>query len=293
MGRLALLLLALAGCDAGFETQSLVLDLRVLGMRSDPAEVVVDVNPDDITSIQVPPVTFSALIADPAGPRPLQYSWTACPETMSLRCDDPDVTFSLPFGSGTVDITVEPSATLQANLPLLQAALEQDEFLGLGGIPVIAELVLSDGAGVELHAAKRIFFAPRVPPEKVANRNPQLAELRARDAPFPEDTPLRVAPGEEIEFLPVEPEGVREVYVVPTIDGGSRTFTENLRYSWLATAGSFKDEFTGGATDIFGNKPLLRSRWTAPNAATTVTLWLVQRDERGGTFWTRRTLQVQ
>jgi len=282
-----------AGCETGFETQSLVIDLRVLAVRSDPAEVVVDVDPDDLASVQLPPVTFTALLADPAGPRPLEYTWTACPETMSLRCDDPDVTFSLQFGGGTTDVSVEPSATLQVNLPLLMAALEQDEFLGLGGIPVIAELVLRAPDGNVIHAAKRIFFGPRVPPEKVANLNPTLAELRARDAPFPEETALVVTRLEEIELMPVEPPDAREVYVVPTLDGGSRTFTENLRYSWLATGGTFKDEFTGGATDIFGNTPLLQTRWTAPGEPGSITLWLVQRDERGGTSWTRRTVQVQ
>jgi hypothetical protein len=85
---------------------------------------------------------------------------------------------------------------------------------------------------------------------------------------------------------------VRETYSVPTLDGSVRTFTENLRYSWLATAGSFSDEHTGGPVDAFGNHPLLRTRWTAPPAAGPVELWVVVRDERGGTYWTKRTFMV-
>jgi hypothetical protein len=289
------LLVALAGCETGFESQSIVIDLRVLGMRADPAEVVVDVDPDDLTSVEVPPVALTALVVDPEGPRPLEYSWTACPEVFSLRCDDEDITYRLPFGSGTLQPALdgEAAATLQADLALLRAALEQDEFLGLGGVPVIAELVVRAPDGDEIHAAKRVFFSPRVPPERRANQNPALAELRARGAPFPEGEPLLVAPGESVELVPVEPAGVREPYVVPTLDGGSRSFTENLRYSWLATGGSFRDEFTGGAKDIFGNEPLLRTEWRAPAEPGTFALWVVQRDERGGTFWTRRILEVR
>jgi hypothetical protein len=37
--------------------------------------------------------------------------------------------------------------------------------------------------------------------------------------------------------------------VVPTFEGGSRTFTENLRYQWLATAGSWSRAETGGPRD--------------------------------------------
>ncbi|HEX6659678.1 MAG TPA: hypothetical protein VF065_16420, partial [Ilumatobacter sp.] len=119
-----------------------------------------------------------------------------------------------------------------------------------------------------------------------------MAELRARGEPWPAEMPLEVARGEQIEIEPVESPTVRETYVVPTFDGGSRTFTENLRYSWAATGGNFSDRITGGAKDIFGNEPLLRTRWRAPREPGTIRMWIVQRDERGGTSWTERTVVV-
>lgn len=285
-------LLAL-GCDTGFEDQSIVIDLRVLAIKSEPAEVVVDVNPDDLTSVQLPPVTFTALIADPRSTGPLTYTMTACGETFELRCDDPELTYRLPFAEGTLASPDEqPTGVLHADVALLMAALEEDEFLGVGGIPVVVELVVKNASGGEVHAAKRIYYAPRVPAGKVQNNNPTMAELRARGEAWPEDTVLSVARGEQIELEPIESPTVRETYVVPTLDGGSRMFTENMRYSWLATGGSFTDETTGGAMDIFGNRPLLRTKWRAPQDPATIRMWIVQRDERGGTYWTERRVEV-
>jgi len=103
---------------------------------------------------------------------------------------------------------------------------------------------------------------------------------------------LTVAPGQEVVLLPVEPEGVRETYVLPTFEGGVRRITENLRYSWLATAGSWSSGSTGGPVDGFGNVPPLDSTWRAPEDAGDVRLWLVQRDERGGLAWTEYCARV-
>jgi hypothetical protein len=288
---IALLVLG-AGCDAGFEKQSIVIDLRVLAMRTDPAEVVVDVDPNDIAQVVLPPVTLTALVADPLGPRQVTYTMTACGEHFELRCDDPEVAYKLPMAEGTVDGS-EPQGILQADFALLQAALEEDEFRGLGGIPVVIELVLRASDGEEVHAAKRIFYSQRIPERRVPNTNPFIGELRARGSPFAADPPLVVGPGETLELEPVETPGVRETYVTPTIDGGERTFTENLRYSWLATRGEFSDEMTGGAIDFFGNKPVLKTKWTAPDERGEVSFWLVQRDERGGTSWITRRILVQ
>lgn len=290
MRRLAALWLLAAGCDAGFEKQSIVLDLRVLAIRSEPAEVVVDFDPAAPTIPDLPPVRLLTLVGDPLGPRPLGYSMTACPETIDRRCDP-----TLPrllFAEGTAQGDFE--ATLQVDVPLLRAALENDEFLGLGGVPVQIELRLRpSGAPVAetVYAAKVVFFSPRVPAGRTANANPTMT-LLADGMPFSADVPLRVAPRAEVRLLPVEPAGVREAYQLPTLDGGERSFTENLRYSWLATAGELSDEETGGAVDLFGNVPLLETRWKAPEKEGPVTLWVVQRDERGGTYWMQRSILV-
>src|SRR5262249_53084587 len=132
-----------AACDTGFQKQSIVVDLRVLAIRSDPAEVVVDVDPADLTNLQLPAVVFTALVGDPLGPRSLAYTFTACPVTDSLRCDEPGDPTRRFADTTTDDVDASPpTATLAVDLELLQAALAADKFHGLGGIPVQVEMVI-------------------------------------------------------------------------------------------------------------------------------------------------------
>ena len=292
---LVMAVLAAAACNNNFQKESIVVDLRVLAARTDPAEVVVDVDPANLTGIDVPAVGATVLLGDPLGPRPLVYTMTACPVTTDLRCDDPTQPNRVFSDAMTDDVDADPpKGTLQVDTQLLQAALAKDTFHGLGGVPVQIEFVVRPadaGDDQAVHASKQITFAPRSPPGRMENQNP-TAGLDADGMPFPTDMPLAVAAREVILLEPVEPDGVRETYSVPTLDGNVRTFTENMRYSWLATDGSFSDEHTGGPDDIFGNRPLLRTRWTAPGREGTVWLWMVQRDERGGTYWTNRQFIV-
>ncbi len=289
--------LVLAACNTGFQNQSIVVDLRVLAVRSDPAEVVVDVDPADLANVQLPDVTFTALVADPQGPVTLAYTWTACPVTDTLRCDDPSAP-NLRFADATSDDLdgKPPTGKLTVTVDLLRAALAADTFLGLGGVPVQVELVIRPAGAPDdeaVFASKKIVYAPRIPPGRLPNQNPTIAELTADSVPFDAGSTLSVAVGQKVTFEPVEPDGARETYAVPTLDGGERVFTESLRYSWLATGGSFSDEHTGGPVDLFGNHPLLRTKWTAAGlTGTVVDLWVVQRDERGGTYWTKRSIMV-
>lgn len=286
-----------AACSNNFESRSIVLDLRILGMRSDPAEVVVDVDPANLLATDLPPVTTTILLADPFGPRPIQYMLTACPVTDRLRCDEPAQPNRV-FAQGTTGDVDEspPVGVLEVDVELLQAALAADDFHGLGGIPVQVELrARPEAAGDDqlIYASKQIFFAARVPAGRTENQNPSLAALDVDGDAFANGVPHPLAPGQEVTLDPVAASGVQETYSVPTLDGNVRTFTENLRYSWYATAGDFSDDQTGGPVDVFGNQPLLRTRWTAPHQTGTVRLWLVQRDERGGTYWTERAFIVQ
>ena len=49
--------------------------------------------------------------------------------------------------------------------------------------------------------------------------------------------------GTDVRLTPIEPDGVREEYVVPTLDGSARMFTESLSYQWSASAGGFSSGF--------------------------------------------------
>src|SRR5207237_5068334 len=109
--------------------------------------------------------------------------------------------------------------------------------------------------------------------------------------------PIELAAGQTLRLEPIEPASVREVYTVPTLDGGEQQFTESLTYQWLASAGSFSEGSTGGPRDVVGNPAPLFTDYKAPPARdlagpTDVQLWIVQRDERLGAEWYEACVRV-
>lgn len=307
MRTLLLAVLAAAGCTS-FEDPDIVLDLRVLAMTAVPPEQVVDVDREDPPQpeellAQLEPTEVCALVADPGIDRPLRYQLSLCTFGRGSRCGDVGVVLA----SGTIEdpdgatppalcATVEPDGNL---LGVLLATLEEDPLSGLGGLDYLVELAVGgvdDDRANDQYAAKAVRVAPRIPVERVANANPMLERLEvsvdgAEPVELPlgrcgvQPAPLTVAPDAVVRISPIESDGTREPYVVPTLDGSTAMFTESLTYQWLATAGGFSRGSTGGTRDIAGNFPELFTEWHAPDAATQVTLWVVQRDERLGARW--------
>ncbi|HWM86618.1 MAG TPA: hypothetical protein VNO33_12290, partial [Kofleriaceae bacterium] len=79
---------AVAACT-DFEDPEVVVDMRVLGMRAEPPEIVVPYDPQDPTRVNLAdlvPVEICALVADPADGRGLDYSMSLCRPTSSGRC---------------------------------------------------------------------------------------------------------------------------------------------------------------------------------------------------------------
>jgi hypothetical protein len=290
--RLLPCVLLIAACDPGFESKSIVIDLRMLAIAGDPPEVVEDFDVENPVLPSVPPVTVTGLVADPEGLGPLAWRLSACPPEQSRRCEKN----IQPMGQG---VGLPMQASLQAGADLLLASFEGGEQdFSLGGLRVMVALeVWPEGRRPEdgIVGAKMLIYAPRIPPERVANRNPTMTAILVDDAEeWIDDGVCRpVTAGVEVRLEPVESEGARETYLLPTLDGGARAITENLRYAWFATGGSFSAESTGGPVDFFGNRPPLHTRWKAPeDQSGTFQLWLVQRDERGGTSWTERCFDV-
>ena len=283
-------------------------------MRADPPEVVADFDVMNPALPDLPPVTLTALVADPADERRLAWRMLACPPVQDRRCDEGDPRLDL--GSGVTDDPDSTSPTISADLAvtpeLLRASLAGDqEGLGFGGLQIMVELTVWPEGGQSTDgvvASKRVLYAPRIPAERTANTNP-TADAIVTDETEPYDDEMLLLEGgpcadaavvpraleaqKKIRLEPVETMGVRETYVLPTLDGGARAITENLRYAWFATAGSFSADQTGGPVDFFGNDPPLHTYFTAPEEPGPVDLWMVQRDERGGTSWQRRCFDVQ
>jgi hypothetical protein len=308
---------AAAGCTE-FEDPAIVLDLRVLGMRAEPPEIMLPYDPDDPTAIDlaaVGPIEVCALVADPGEERGLEYSMSYCRPTTSGRCHDyEDTVVDLgggPIGDPEGPEPVSPCATLSPSPELAQVVMESfaaDNFLGFGGVRVQVDLeVRPEGGGRDevVHAFKRVLYSPQLPAERVANANPTVNRFiglrtptgeRGLDFDVPlgrcgEIEPFVVAPGERVALLPDEPPEAREEYVVPTFDGDSRHFTENLTYQWHATLGDWSPFESGGTVDVAGNEPTLDSTWRGPvgrdliGEGLDVRIWIVQRDERGGQTW--------
>lgn len=78
---------ALAGCAADVPKASQVEDMRVLAIRAEPPELLID-RQDPATPQSV---SFEALVADPRG-LPMSYSWRFCPVESDQTCGDFEAT---------------------------------------------------------------------------------------------------------------------------------------------------------------------------------------------------------
>lgn len=316
MRRAALVLATAAGAAAcaSFEDPAVVLDLRVLAITASPPEQVFDVDleqPDPAAILaQLADFELTALVADPGADRPLRWSMTLCRLDRN-RCDRTRPHVEL--GAGVIedpDRSVLPQLPRAQLLPdahgdvllaLVQGALEDNPIEALGGVQISVELVVGDVSdrASDVYAAKHLRLSPRIPTERAANRNPTLdrvESVRPDGLAFflpqftrcAEGRAETMRPGERITLYPIEADSAREPYVVPTLDGRTAHLEETLTYQWLATRGSWSDNFTGGGRDLLGNQSLLGSDWIAPRDVTEptrVSLWVIQRDERFGSSW--------
>jgi len=309
-----------AACDS-FQDPNVVVDLRILAMTASPPDQVLDV---DLTQppmaadllARLVPTEVCALVADPALDRRLVWSMAICSGTFGGRCDVEDEVL---IGSGTLDdpdttvpeprmcVTIQPDARL---LGVLLQWLQDDSLHGLGGVDYSVQLRVGGEDGdrnLDQYASKTVRVAPRIPMARAANANPTAQfEAALEDqtgAPLvlrrcvDDPSPLTVAPRTKLRLTPIEPDGAREVYVVPTLDGKSQTFTESLTYQWTASAGGFSSGSTGGPRDVSGNPAPLFTDFTAPppedlEGPTDIVLWIVQRDERLGETWYEACIRV-
>lgn len=297
-----------AGCGT-LDSPDLVHDLRVLAMRSEPAEQVfaLPVYPDGggvdggldlaaaLAGITLEPITVRALIADPdGGGRTLHYQYAICAKLADGgRCDltQPDA-----YGISEGDLTPdggwgEVSVTFTPKLELLASAIEQDAFHGFDFLPVPVQLQVTAGAD-EAWAFKRLVFSyvfagQPVPPP---NANPYIPLLLLDGEPWSVAPPPTLVDRRGHDVLPLIPDGGEEPYTRATFEGGSIAFRESWRYSFLATAGAFSSFSTGGQSSVVGSDNPIDSSW-APidsDGPQRVTYFVVVRDGRGGEGWAVR-----
>ena len=80
--------------------------------------------------------------------------------------------------------------------------------------------------------------------------------------------------------------------VVRTVQFGEHARREEMRVSWFATAGAFRDGRTG-RTEAEADEIETENVWTAPEQPGEVVLWVVLRDDRGGVTWQSYRMQVE
>jgi hypothetical protein len=292
----ALVMLAAAGgCGNDFDPASYIDKLRLLDVKAEPPEV-----PFGASS------RLTATATNPGGAAPT-ITWDACllapppatgqainPDCASLPEGDPSL---VPFGVGdSVMVTMPQLSPSMIALP--------DQFNGIF-LPMRAKLDAGDGNVLTAFYGLRIYVAPLLtPPGQTVNppnQNPTLTGVfvaPAADAgvgdevPLDPTTPAPVQSGWTLYLRALLADGSLESYNV--YDGDPRTtpprnVTETVGISWYATAGELSPDVTGV------EKPT--TTWTLtkhmPPSGSTIDLWVVARDERGGSDVQHRSFILQ
>jgi hypothetical protein len=241
------------GACTNFADPTTVVDLRVLAVKAEPSEIILDVDLSNpgmpvVDPANNPGIDITPLIADPAGNmRPVKFTITACPNDPfapappgggqgggafpsggarttvgSALCDEnSDTTWVLldqPADSGST-VTVYPT------VPELTTAFMKDVFpdqygnLHGGfdlGMPFTLDIKVDAGTE-EIRAVKRVlYWAQRIDPGQTPNQTPQMAQLDA----FLQRDETTFTPIDEPKVLdemtPLEvPAGTTEIWIRP------------------------------------------------------------------------------
>jgi hypothetical protein len=235
-------------------------------------------------------------------------SWAQCldPPLASAPINPDCITnttasYLVPFGSGLSLMTTMPDVPL--------ANLGRPDSSGGLYVPLIAHASAGTDALVASYLLRRNLGAP-------PNHNPVLSGafvvLGDADAgvtmpsdggagadlvPLDDAHPFVVHAGDEITLRLTFAPGSAERYVIQEpASGTSRAVTETLSATWYSTAGTFAETSTGTEVpdvvlhlDQVKNGPPLH----LPPSAGPIDLWIVGNDERGGTDYLHRTLQLE
>lgn len=319
-----LVVLLASGCVTGQDNPTTVKDLRVLGMRFEPPEVMMTgcnvqlllgaaAGATDGGTITLPPefqallaayagrpLDFTALIADPAGAgRELNYRLLACANRGDRACDNEGDFIELKSGTttgGELSLKVAPGIQFLDDglaTPLLLEVINQDTFKGLGGVrvPVVLELSAPD-TGEKIYAQKLMVYTCQFFPTMKQNVTPVLPGIVFDGQPWPENEVKDLTGLQDIALAPEDFTELEEPYVVPSLQLRPIDLVESWKVTWMTTSGTMSSYNTGG-TELNGNTERHRSNWKPDQSATEskdVDFFFVVRDGRGGNSWTKRSL---
>ncbi len=314
-----------AVCVTGQDDPTTVKDLRVLGMRFEPPEVLMAgcnaplllgalAGASDGGTVSLPPqfqlllaqyastpLKFTALIADPTGAgRMLDYRLLGCANRGDRDCNNEGDFVELQTGqttAGELTATVAPGIQFLDDglaTPLLLEVINQDTFKGLGGIrvPIVLELSAAD-TGEKIYAQKLMVYTCKFFPSMKQNVTPVLPGLKFNGEPWPEDEVKEVTGATEIPLAPMDFSALEESYVVPSLELKPVQLIESWKISWMTTHGTMSPYNTGG-TDQVGTTGRHNDKWRPDKSATEaadVEFYFVVRDGRGGSSWTKRRVR--
>jgi hypothetical protein len=315
-----MLLVAVAACAPELDdTTSLVSEPRLLAARNEPAEVAPGVA-----------VAASALWVDPTGTlTEAPLDWAFCttrkgftePGPVASACLVAASDELIAFGNGATATGAVPAIACRQFGPDApdpvpgEAAGRPADPDGTGGFyqPIRVRVDAPSEAYVLGEVRLRCGLPDATPAQSsefresyIANANPTITSLQRTDGASPlvalETDPAAVAivaAGETIELAAHWPAcddapcGGSEPYL--WFDPQRRQLSsrrEAMRASWFATDGAFETARTG-RTEAEADTPFTTAVWTAPAQPGSTQLWIVLRDDRGGTTWASLRFDVR
>jgi hypothetical protein len=278
----ALLLAAGGGCAPSFAEGDTVTEVRVLAVRSEPAEVAPGAE-----------AQLSALVVTPGDGTGVTLDWSLClaprsgaqpnpsPDACSDPAVDPALLAQVAAGQGPGDsysLAVPALADLDpATVSLPDAS---------GGVYLTVRLVAHHASDPDLVALYRLRLQLG---QDSLNTNPSFDGVPLLDGkPWAEGDIRMAEPGAKLDLEAHWTDGSVEDYTFTLPDQPTQSGTETLSFAWFNDGGEIDPTHTGGAGKF-------QTDWTLPADAmpgTTLNLWVVLRDNRGGSTWLSRQVQV-
>ncbi|HEY0707401.1 MAG TPA: hypothetical protein VGG33_11425 [Polyangia bacterium] len=190
LGAFASVIVLASACAEDPPTPALVEDLRILAIRAEPPELLVDRLADQADPANQQAVTFEALVMDPRG-GPMRFAWSFCPVDSNQTCGDFDERRKhAPAALHNVldlaraqtlsgealpgELVTSPAGLERFTVPVageLFAYHLADSGFGLGNGAWASAVLAVKGATETLTAQKRVVLAAR----DLAQWNPELA----------------------------------------------------------------------------------------------------------------------
>jgi hypothetical protein len=302
------------GCEPNLDQRTFaVTSARVLAVRADPAEVAPGTN-----------VTLTTLYVGPSGPITTgPFDWAYCDARNPLANLGP-VSPDCYARTGSAFVELGAASSERSPLPVDACSLFGPDVPATTadaapGRPVDPDptggyyqpVRLAVGDQIAIGMARILCGIPGASPDQLTvlaseshpNRNPQIDEVS--------DSTLGT--------LSLAGSGTNTVHLSQRLDlraswavcdptavscTGSEGYAyldpethivvqarEEIRVSWFATGGTFDDDRTG--RDASDPTPYTSDGWSAPTTTGPVYIWLVIRDDRGGSGWRSYVVDVQ